>query len=759
MSRPTTSQIIGKGDYLQPDFNPKTLTIPHLIGIFAYHQIPYPPQHNKAKLVEIFDEEIKKNYVKLRKEWQERQDTLASEEGIVNGVTGSPVQKQPVRRSSRRASREPSSEPAQIEPTRRRRASAEPRLGRARRTAPKRVEVISEESEDEQPQVKVEEPPPKIAKKRDSEAAGPSRRVSQKFGPGTEDSGWEDYNIFQSGAESSSPVRLSTKKARKSALRRRTSFSAPPEMPPSPPKAPFTPPHFDFSSELPPMESRTPRWRLSMVKQEASDDYYDDVSGLADVSAAIVVEDDDGEEEDEEQQFLPHDQEDQDQEDEEEVDELEDEENELEDSQTVAVAQKIAEGGQLVRKGSKSDQSIPLWQRIAILLLVLALSSLSAWYKIESAPIGYCDTGSHTNDVLLDIRKKREETESCYAEHSEDGKQGSCPPLPLIPLPRPEACTPCPAHATCSRFSVRCDDGYILSPHPLSRIPYLSELANGLPGLGPIAFPPRCVDDELRKKHIGRLGKLIDTTLAETRGNRICTGIDPEKPIDGGEARKWGYDYEDLKSTLYKKEYNNREDGRLRAEFDAMFQEAMGQLKKYGRIIEGKDSSGRKYIASDHADMTWSCKATVALRRSWAEWRSKVFGTIGLILFSWYLKVKNAQRREEKQRVAELVQIALDELREVEMRHHTDPVTTPHPYLSSVQLRDLILQDEHDPQVRRRLWGPVERVIEGNANVRVNCEELRGGEEDRVWTWVGSTGLASPSKKRVSLPSQSPSRE
>lgn len=165
----------------------------------------------------------------------------------------------------------------------------------------------------------------------------------------------------------------------------------------------------------------------------------------------------------------------------------------------------------------------------------------------------------------------------------------------------------------------------------------------------------------------------------------------------------------------------------------------------------------------------------MALRESWAEWRSKFFGTkltrfvevfaesligfIGLLLGSLYLRVKFARRREDKQRVAELVQIALEELREQEMRYHTDPVTNPHPYLSPVQLRDLILQDEHDPQVRRRLWGPVERIIEGNANVRVSCEELRGGDEDRVWTWVGSTGLASPSKKRVSLPFSSPSRE
>lgn len=88
MSRPTTSQIIASGDYLQPDFDAKTLTIPHLIGIFAYHQVPYPAQHNKAKLVEVFDKEIKKRGASLLKQRLERQETLASEDGIVDGVTG-----------------------------------------------------------------------------------------------------------------------------------------------------------------------------------------------------------------------------------------------------------------------------------------------------------------------------------------------------------------------------------------------------------------------------------------------------------------------------------------------------------------------------------------------------------------------------------------------------------------------------------------------------------------------------------------------
>jgi hypothetical protein len=124
---------------------------------------------------------------------------------------------------------------------------------------------------------------------------------------------------------------------------------------------------------------------------------------------------------------------------------------------------------------------------------------------------------------------------------------------------------------------------------------------------------------------------------------------------------------------------------------------------------------------------------------------------IGCISAFFLVRRTRAQRRIEGRRVAELVQIALDTLRNQELAHHTDPVTAPQPYLSSLQLRDLILQDEHAVSVRRRLWDGVERVVEGNANVRANLEEVQGGDELRVWRWVGSTGGPEFRKKEGSI--------
>jgi Man1-Src1p-C-terminal domain len=172
-------------------------------------------------------------------------------------------------------------------------------------------------------------------------------------------------------------------------------------------------------------------------------------------------------------------------------------------------------------------------------------------------------------------------------------------------------------------------------------------------------------------------------------------------------------------------------------------------------------------LAHKTPNLTWNCALTVKSREMWSEWRSTVLGECCLIRWKHpksfndvhelgfivtiavYYTSKHYRARSvvENRRVAELVQIALDTLRNQELAHHTDPIIAPQPYLSSLQLRDVILQDEHSISERRKLWDKVERVVEGNANVRTNLEEVRGGDEMRVWRWVGGSGL----RKRLQL--------
>jgi hypothetical protein len=92
----------------------------------------------------------------------------------------------------------------------------------------------------------------------------------------------------------------------------------------------------------------------------------------------------------------------------------------------------------------------------------------------------------------------------------------------------------------------------------------------------------------------------------------------------------------------------------------------------------------------------------------------------------------------ERRRVRGLVKDVLERVRAQEARHYLDPVGYPSAVLSSLQLRDEVMADEHSIVTRQRLWQQVEKVVEENSNLRSNMEVMPTGDEGRVWTWIGS---------------------
>ncbi|KAF8447999.1 Man1-Src1p-C-terminal domain-containing protein [Boletus edulis BED1] len=767
----TATQIISQGDYLDNDFDSNTLTVSQLLGVLTHHQIRYPTPYTKAKLVQSFLDEIKPKVVKLRKERLKRQNSLASDDGITDGLTGRPLNTDTkvTRRSSRRLSRPPEfDEPSQRpEPPKRRRSSAQPDLGRIPRTKVRaNVPALVEESEPE------EEPPRETTRKKKEHPQ--TRRISLGY-----DSGWEENNIFQSGAESSptqpSPVRRTTRKST-SHKKSRHSMSAPPQLSPpsSPIKAPFfsppsqrSPPQSKFEPQLPldiprqpsvlsPPGKRTtflplshpssPSLALEQLPQFRSRDMDSGVADHDSDSVAPPVN----------------------------VPEGEPEEFKL-NEQVTPVSEHVSSAAINHHEPRTKSSSYLLMFLYGICFLVF--SSIVVKYKRESASIGFCDAGSNSSRALQEFQAHISAIEPCIRANrtfldmpselldaitAKDGT--SCPPLSLIPLPHPSACTPCPAYAACSQHTVTCNSGYLLRPHPILALlspfgtapsaaveivwNFISEVADGLPGLGPVAFSPHCIEDPRRKRNIGALGKAIEALLGQERGRRVCAGVEEGQltipDSEEGEARKWGLEVEVLRETMKKKTQPH-----LLDTFDDTFNEAMQQLVEWGSVVFGEDMSGHRYLAHKTANLTLNCKLTVKLREVWLRWRATTFVlfTSGCMLYA--LQRFRAQRQIENKRVAELVQIALDTLRNQELAHHTDPVTAPQPYLSSLQLRDLILQEQHSISARKRLWDQVERVVEGNANVRVNLEEVQGGDEHRVWRWVGTAGRGPEYRKRV----------
>ena len=127
----TAAQVIAHGEYLDPDFDPSSLTVNQLLGVFGFHNIRYPTPYTKPKLVQLFNDEIKPKMRQFKKDRVKNEASLASDNGIKDGMTGRYLNEdsnkvrdsclvacmlvdscpgQPLRRSSRRGSRAPSTE-------------------------------------------------------------------------------------------------------------------------------------------------------------------------------------------------------------------------------------------------------------------------------------------------------------------------------------------------------------------------------------------------------------------------------------------------------------------------------------------------------------------------------------------------------------------------------------------------------------------------------------------------------------------------
>ncbi|KDN51478.1 hypothetical protein RSAG8_00023, partial [Rhizoctonia solani AG-8 WAC10335] len=816
MSRLSASEVINRGDYLKPDFEPSTLTIPHLLSVLTYHGIKYPSPHTKGKLIEVFNNELRPRSTELLKERETRERKKPSPDGIYDGHTGhaiQPPESAPLRRSTRRSSRQASESVSESAPVTRRRRSAEPTTTRSSSRnlhQPPTEPILVEESEQEE-QAKPEDEP----SRKPSRTKGPSlgtRRQSAGLSDAN-DSAWEDNNIFQSGAEDSSPV--------KPPLNKRSSMSASPQFEPPSSHSPepqrgvtpdpiVEPPAFDDVSSSPAFAPRLPttvstpvgglrtfnppasQIRKSIAppvfvppaKDESSSEEEEEEeeeetqkpTNIADqsggdelVEAAIDVEESD-------QDSLISDTA--------EVDQSYEQIEEPADYSS-AVAQRIASIGQdfaagkaLVRRADiKVPPVVPQWLSLILGFGFSIILSIIASYKAESSSIGWCDTGSNTNSIIAEHKIAQAARYECaerlylnstlgavgLIESAEgaanrqevfDGLMGGeCTPLPLLPIPHPQTCTPCPEHATCTPpYGMVCDPTYILKPHPLDAILGLRTFASGLPGFGAVAFPPRCVEDDARKRKVSGVAKGMATYLETVKGERV----------------------NDLAELVLKemKRSANRDD------YHEIVETALNDLEKYGWVERSTDSNGNQWVASKRMSMGTVCRIRVGARETWSEWQIHFYTLIATIIgafwtrsklalkrresrriaelagvaldcvldtfqarletsFAFWTRSKLALKRRESRRIAELAGVALDLVRNQEIAHHTDAVRSPHAYVSSLHLRDMVLQDEHNVHKRMQLWSKVAKIVEGNANIRANIEEV-AGDETRVWRWVGA---------------------
>ncbi|KAK7739977.1 inner nuclear membrane protein enriched at telomere/subtelomere region [Cytospora paraplurivora] len=515
-------------DYLQPDFEPASVTMPRLRSILVSQNVPYPATAKKAQLVEIFNENVAP---RARKLLAQRQKAKRTSMGITNidGSRGYSVTNE----DSRRA------------------------LGTPRRSKSPRKATRSFKQESDEP----ERIPEHVNA---SPWKQPARPASRQFAPPSEADTDSYYDSNRSPWKTPRQAELTPKPKSKA---EESEGDEPRYQPQAPePDTVFTSDN-PFQGRSTPVALTTPYNRRrtpgsdSTIKRNAS-------SSLR--SRAEILEVDDYDSTIYSDQFetpnqfrtpnpfktpnqfktpssgftLP-----------ETPATLEPEEveagEEFTPDEQLALTQEDALRAQRavvpVRRNKRSSSlKKPVW-----VLFVTLLGAYAAWYRQEKLAVGYCGAGRLDHDII----PRRLE----YKDFSFEVPEWA------IQLAEPQ-CEPCPPHAYCYvDGSVRCEDAFVLKPHPLS--------AGGL-----VPLPPTCEPDGEKVRRVKAVADKAVEELRERKAKYECGDLVDE---NGHHSHTPLIAVEELKETVSEK----RSKKLNTKEFDDLWAAALGEIETRDEVL------------------------------------------------------------------------------------------------------------------------------------------------------------------------------
>lgn len=508
-------------DYLQPGFDPKSLTMPRLRSILVAHNVPYSSSAKKGQLVEIFNEQVvpqAKKILNARARAKRSSRGIFDAESLSSSNNSQPFDehqdlappptrplstrrsRSPRKASTRVKSEEPDSDPVMPPPmpppppapsSPSKRALRLPRL-------PSRQVSDTETGSELDVGVAVKRTRPNVTPKLRTEGSdGLFRRTSDVF---TSD------NPFQSG---SSPAAAEQTPSN----RRRTTGNNPSRSTSRGVRRKTDDHDFPSDDEPAPYESSdAPTSRFSRRKTPEPHFETPKPNGV-----------EAGEE------FTPQEQ-------------LELASQEAVDGQTAV--SRFSRGHHHSRKTSKKT---PL-----SMLLITILGVYAGWYRQEKIAVGYCGVGQTVSSIPSEIEVPEWAQAVLPTEISV--------PRFIIDKLEPE-CEPCPAHAYCyGDFSVRCEQDYILKPHPF---------ALG----GVIPLPPTCEPDGEKVRRVQAVADKAIEELRERTAKYEC-----REPIneEGTLADTPAMEELELKQIIDKKRSRKMSN----QEFEDLWGSAIGEIKQ-----------------------------------------------------------------------------------------------------------------------------------------------------------------------------------
>ncbi|KAE8344567.1 hypothetical protein BDV24DRAFT_126736 [Aspergillus arachidicola] len=328
-------------------------------------------------------------------------------------------------------------------------------------------------------------------------------------------------------------------------------------------------------------------------------------------------------------------------------------------------------------------------------IILLLLAGFGVWWRKEKIEIGFCGIGKPTWSLA----------------------ETRIPEWANVLKPQ---CEPCPAHAFCyPNFEALCENDFILKAHPLS-----------LGGLVPL--PPTCEPDSEKARRVKAVADKAVEELRDRRAKWECGELANDG--QGGEGPE--ISEPELKQEVGRK----RRKGMSDTEFDDLWKGALGEILGREEVIsQTKTPSSVVTLTSTSVSrLPLTCAFRRYVRLSLLAYRLPLSVLTICACAVMYARSRVLSRRSDMARVPELVATTLDRLATQAALHARGEALEP--YIPIGQLRDDVLRSELRGSRREELWRRVRSVVEGNANIRAAVREGRGGDVARVWEWIGGIG-------------------
>ncbi|AMD21609.1 HFL247Wp [Eremothecium sinecaudum] len=385
-----------------------------------------------------------------------------------------------------------------------------------------------------------------------------------------------------------------------------------------------------------------------------------------------------------------------------------------------------------------------VFKKLLVFSLVVLPILFGLWYREQRVLVGYC---GHSIDIPTFSNADRYP----ILGHIDDFLQKYKPD-----------CLPCPENAICyPRMSIKCKSDYVITPSVFS-----------LYGLFPVS--DSCVKDSRKEKLIAEVVykslELLRTKNAQVQcgegDNDVMSGISEEELrqiffeskvpwMNEKEFREiWKQVIKDLKSqaeivfrqvsiyllvpsvvtsktSLLTSKLQVPSGRNKIQDYSNDYPEAYGIEEQEGDIQYGEKEEYIRSLSKKYIGIR--CQFERQIYRTYERFTVMFWGFIVVVVLIQLLKMRFQRHFKEQEIIEQLKSQVVEKLKASAKAEGKDSPK----FLSTVQLRDVLLADVIDLKHKNQLWNKVVHKLESNnTNVKSMLMEVHG-EIMKCWEWVG----------------------